>query len=386
MAIIRRMRKIIWLSLLLLAAVSLSADPGRLFASAHLTVTSPTLYRADAGRTGQTAETGPTFLETQRWQRTLQGPVQGLVYEAGVLYAGAFGGVYAIDPATGADLWAFTQAGVKFSAVAIAGDAVYVSGGDTLYALNRTTGALLWSVDLEENIQSSSPLIVDGVAYVGSTAGTVYAIDLATHAEVWSHDVGSPIRYSLAASKNLLIVVADDAIHALKLKDGDEKWSRAGQFGPAAVSDKLVYSGLQGGGFYALDVNNGKVEWVYNDPDNATGRWSAPVISKGILSAGNENGYLYFIDANTGARELTLVALGIPPSEATAGANGFIYFGAGSDPNATLSPTEVHVYDITQQIEYSSRVVYGHVTGGVAIGGGALFVFDSSNTLTAFSD
>lgn len=379
------MRKIIWLSLLLLAAVSLSADPGRLFASSQLTVSSSTLYRGDVGRTGQTSETGPTLPETLVWQRPLQGPVPGLVYDAGVLYAGAFGGLYAIDPATGADLWVFAQPGVQFSPAAISGNAVYVSGGDTLYALNRTTGALLWSVDLEENIQGSSPLLVDGVAYVGSTAGNVYAIDLATHAELWSANVGSPIRFSLAASKNLLIVVADDAIHALKLKDGEEKWARTGQFGPAAVSDKLVYAGLQGGGFYALDLNNGKVEWVYNDADHATGRWSAPVISKGIVSAGNENTYLYFIDAQTGARELGLAELGLPPSEATADANGFIYFGVGNDPNATLHPTDIHVYEITQQLEYASRVVYGHVTGGVAIGDGKLFVFDSSGTLTAFS-
>jgi PQQ-like domain len=368
------MRKLIWLSALLLATVTLSADP----------VT--TQYRADAGRTGQTSEIGPTFFETQRWQRPLQGPVHGLVYDRGVLYAGAFGAVYAIDPATGADLWIFAQPGVQFSPVAIDGDTVYVSGGNIFYALDRTTGAFLWSVDAGASIENASPLLVGGTAYVGSAAGDVLAIDLATHAESWRRNVGSPVRYQLASSKKLLIVVTDDALLALKEKDGDVKWSRSGSWGPAAVDDKLVYSGAEGGGFYAIKLSNGNTEWVYNDPERATGRWTAPVLSQGVVSAGNENTYLYFIDAETGARELTLLETGLPPSEATAGANGFIYFGVGSDPNAALQPTDIHVIDIATGIEYSSRVVYGHVTGGVAIGGGVVFVHDSSNTLTAFSD
>lgn len=372
------MRKLIWLSALLLATASLSADPAP--------VTATTQYRADAGRTGQTAETGPTFPETQLWQRPLQGPVQGLVYERGVLYAGAAGAVSAIDPATGADLWVFAQPGVQFSPVAVDGDTVYVSGGNIFYALDRVSGAPLWSVDAGASIENSSPLIADGTAYVGSVAGDVVAIDLAAHAESWRRNVGSPVRYQLAEGKKLLIVVTDDALLALKAKDGDVKWSRSGSWGPAAVNGKLVYSGLEGGGFYALDLNNGKTEWVYNDSERATGRWNAPVVSQSVVSAGNENTYLYFIDADTGARELTLLSLGLPPSEATAGANGFIYFGVGNDPNATLHPTEVHVIEIATGIEYASRFVYGHVTGGVAIGGGALFVFDSSNTLTAFSD
>src|SRR5215213_2066437 len=132
------MRKLIWLFLLVAVTASLSAAPVRRRTLRHPgagTVT--TQYRADAGRTGLSSERGPHFLETVVWQRALQGPVRGLVHDRGVLYAGAFGSVNAVNPATGVDLWVFPQAGVPFSPVAVVDDEVYVSGGTIFYALDR---------------------------------------------------------------------------------------------------------------------------------------------------------------------------------------------------------------------------------------------------------
>ena len=47
-----------------------------------------------------------------------------------------------------------------------------------LYALNATTGALLWSFTAGGFVYSS-PAAADGVVYVGSYNGNVYALGLA---------------------------------------------------------------------------------------------------------------------------------------------------------------------------------------------------------------
>jgi len=55
---------------------------------------------------------------------------------------------------------------------------VYVGSGDGhVYALNASTGALLWSYTTGDHVYSS-PAVVNGVVYVGSNDGKVYAFSL----------------------------------------------------------------------------------------------------------------------------------------------------------------------------------------------------------------
>ena len=384
---IPRMRKLIWLFLIVAVTTSLLAAPGRRRA---LGIRAPesvaTQYRVDAGRTALTTENGPRWLDTLAWERPLQGPVRGLVFDRGVLYAGGFGGVYAVNPATGADFWIFSAPNVQFSPVAILNDTVYVSGGSVFYALNRASGALLWSLDAGAGIDATSPLIVNGVAYVGSTAGTVHAIDLASHTELWRRNVGSAVRTHLVASKGLLLAVTDGALRALRIHDGEERWSKAGQWSSAAADDKLVYAGLDGGAFHALELQTGKVEWTYADPDHPSVAWSAPAISQDILTVGNASGWLYTIDADTGARRLMMEQISpLPVTEPLVSANGRVYFGTGNDPAAPMQPVSIYVIDLDTGVE-SQRYLYGHVTGGVAVANEVMFVHDSTNTLSAFTN
>jgi outer membrane protein assembly factor BamB len=55
---------------------------------------------------------------------------------------------------------------------------VYVGSYDSnVYALNASTGALLWSFATGGNV-ISSPAVVNGVVYVGSGDHTLYAFGL----------------------------------------------------------------------------------------------------------------------------------------------------------------------------------------------------------------
>jgi outer membrane protein assembly factor BamB len=53
---------------------------------------------------------------------------------------------------------------------------VYVGGDDgNLYALNATTGTMLWSFTTQALV-TSSPAVANGVVYVGSDDNNLYAI------------------------------------------------------------------------------------------------------------------------------------------------------------------------------------------------------------------
>jgi outer membrane protein assembly factor BamB/regulation of enolase protein 1 (concanavalin A-like superfamily) len=127
----------------------------------------------------------------------------------GVAYVGSWDGYeYALNAATGAVTWkTFTgittgnsgcnppTAGISSAATVLNG-VVYVGGGDAYwYALDAATGSVLWRVYTGDNSASgghynwSSPLIVNGYAYIGVSSlgdcplvqGQLLQVSLSTH-------------------------------------------------------------------------------------------------------------------------------------------------------------------------------------------------------------
>jgi outer membrane protein assembly factor BamB len=127
----------------------------------------------------------------------------------GVAYVGSWDGYeYALNASTGALIWK-TYLGITTapacsppalgvsSVAAVVGGVVYVGGGDSnWYALDATTGSVLWSVPTGDNSATgghynwSSPLIVGNSAYIGIASlgdcplvqGQLLRVDLTTHA------------------------------------------------------------------------------------------------------------------------------------------------------------------------------------------------------------
>ena len=80
------------------------------------------------------------------------------------------------------------------SSPAVANGVVYVgSNDDSIYALNASTGTLLWSYSAGESV-SSSPAVADGVVYVGSlnygNGKSIHALDASTGALLWDYQTG----------------------------------------------------------------------------------------------------------------------------------------------------------------------------------------------------
>jgi len=82
--------------------------------------------------------------------------------------------VYALNASTGALLWSSATAGGG-GALAVANGVVYLGSGK-LYALNARTGTKLWSYDTGRG--AGSPIVSNGVVYVGDYNGNVYAFGL----------------------------------------------------------------------------------------------------------------------------------------------------------------------------------------------------------------
>ncbi len=168
----------------------------------------------DNSRTGASTDTvipasqAPAL--TRLWSHSTGGTIASQpAIAGGVAYVGSWDGYeYALNATTGALVWKTflgtttgnsgcnpPTAGVS-SAATVQGGVVYVGGGDAYwYALDASTGSVLWRVYTGDNSASgghynwSSPLIVNGYAYIGVSSlgdcplvqGQLLQVSLSTH-------------------------------------------------------------------------------------------------------------------------------------------------------------------------------------------------------------
>jgi outer membrane protein assembly factor BamB len=115
------------------------------------------------------------------------------VVSNGLVYIGSFeSAFYALDAATGTLRWRYqTGTSVESTPVVMSGVVYFTSDG--AYALNAANGAQLWHNALEssQSTCSTESTLLNGVMYLGQTDGTgvstLYALDTSTGNMLWQH-------------------------------------------------------------------------------------------------------------------------------------------------------------------------------------------------------
>ena len=180
----------------------------------------------------------------------------------GMVYVGSLDdNIYALNATTGALLWSYTTGSIVASSPAVANGMVYVgSEDDNVYALNATTGALLWSYTTGAQILSS-PAVANGMVYVGSEDDNVYALNATTGALLWSYTTGAQILSSPAVANGVVYVGSvDDNVYALNATTGALLWSYSTGneiLSSPAVANGVVYVGSYDDSLDAFDLTGG---------------------------------------------------------------------------------------------------------------------------------
>ena len=205
----------------------------------------------------------------------------------------------------------------------------------------------------------SSPVVSEGVLYVGSTDGNVYAINLKSGKQKWKFAAGLRIVSSPALAGGLLYFASySGSFIALDIATGQVKWKFATEGehrftakhlhggSPAAESDPdpfdvylssptvvdgSVYFGSGDGNIYALDAVSGALKWKHPTGDVVH---ASPAVENGIVYIGSWDSYFYALDAATGAEKWRFKTgedptahnqVGIQSSAAVV--DGIVYFG-----------------------------------------------------------
>jgi outer membrane protein assembly factor BamB len=215
----------------------------------------------------------------------------GAAVANGIAYYGTvIGNIYAIDAATGVQLWSAPISRTDTaSSPAVANGVVYING-DELFAFNAKTGAPLWSSSLLGG--TSAPAVVGGVVY--ASGNILAALNATTGAVIWSRALGTLVTPNGSPS------VAKGTVYIGAMV--------AGQHGSSS------------GMLFAINAHSGKTIWSASVPSAI---YSAPAVANGVVYVGTFGGTLYAFNAKTGA-QLASVA-GVAGESSPTVANGMVF-------------------------------------------------------------
>ncbi len=197
-------------------------------------------------------------------------------------------------------------------------------------ALNADTGKLRWRVRMGPT--ESSPLVANGLVYVGDWTGKVYALSAATGRTVWSYQSGDKVKDGLAlAGKHVYFGSYDSHVYALNARTGKLFWRSSAQqrLGPSgtfystpAVAYDRVYIGATDGKMYSYGATSGKLRWSHGTGGYV---YASPAVWNRRVFAGSYNGDFYCFDAATGDVCWKFKSNG-PISGSAVVINGIVYF------------------------------------------------------------
>ena len=198
-------------------------------------------------------------------------------------------------PSVGPELlWSYEELGYGHTAVAAAGDKIYVSGiKDSAQSMGSlfvfdTGGNLLWEKaygkDFTNNFigTRSTPVVIENLVYIGSGAGAVYCLECGNGEEVWSRDfvldfgADSVIQFGYAESPLIdgdhLICVPggkENNVVALDRFTGETVWSSKGNGEQATynspilieVGEQRLVIAMSAGSIMGIDAGTGEMYW-----------------------------------------------------------------------------------------------------------------------------
>ncbi|MCM8538002.1 MAG: PQQ-like beta-propeller repeat protein [Lentisphaeraceae bacterium] len=208
----------------------------------------------------------------------------------------SYGIVFCVDSKTGKTIWSVDQVEGEelkgfFSSPAVTADGKYVIIGQGLHpdtncrliCIDTEKGTVHWTVLTELHLESS-PAIADGVVYIGAGAiedpitkkakghtGYVMAVNIADGKELWKHDVIDPESSPIIEDGILYIGSGFNGKAVVALRTGtDEELKKAGEQrvlwkmeAPYPVTGAVTF--VDGN----IVVGGGNGDFVFRDPDPA---------------------------------------------------------------------------------------------------------------------
>ena len=298
----------------------------------------------------------------------------------GRVFVGTNTGVMALSTTTGAVLWSKTFSQPFYGSPAVFANVVYIASlTGSVYALNASTGATIWTRVVDNLGFYSSPVIFNGIVYLGGEGKVFYALQASTGKTLWTYATSGAIDGSAAVANGMVYFGSrNDLIYALSATTGAMLWSytTGGKVeSTPAIANGILYIGSDDDKIYAIstaDTNPGQLLWTYTTNG---GVYAIPAVAGGVVYIGSADDNLYALSARSGALIWTNGFAGLVRTAAVA--NGVVYVTA-QDGNAYAVSAAYASVLATAATGYT-------YFGGPAVADGRLFIASASGTVSAYA-
>ncbi|WP_423823672.1 outer membrane protein assembly factor BamB [Salinisphaera sp. SPP-AMP-43] len=244
--------------------------------------------------------------------------ISGPSVVAGTLMVGTRNGeVLALSAADGSQKWAADLASEVIAAPAGTADiAVARTVDGHVAALDMASGDRLWTIEGSvPNLTmrgTASPVIQDGVVYIGMDSGKLQALDLQTGEQQWEQTVAYPEGRSeldrivdidadpLIDNNTLYAVSAGDSLVSMSLTTGQIRWKhKLASENNLAVDMNTVYATDEDSVVQAVSRNGGSARWQQDTMKYR--KLSAPAVLDNHVLVGDYEGYLHWLSTDDGS-------------------------------------------------------------------------------------
>jgi outer membrane protein assembly factor BamB len=174
----------------------------------------------------------------------------------------------------------------------------------------------VWQARLGGTVYAS-PVVVDGIAYIGTTGGVLNAIDTRNGETAWTFGAGTPLFGAVAVDGDALYVLGDDGtLFKLQRNVGTLVWKVRLLHAPVPrilphpsvfdwdwqsaqplVVDRVVYVGTGDGVFHAVAAGAGKPRWQFRTGGRIR---TGAALAAGRVYFGSADHFVYALDAASG--------------------------------------------------------------------------------------
>ena len=339
------------------------------------------VYRGDPEARGIAGAKLPDKLD-MLWKMSVPGGAFEAtpVIDGDVVYVPDMDGkVYALNLATGKEIWTFKVESGFIASPAIRGGLLYVGDIDgKFYALDIKTGKPKWTHDAEAEIDSAPNFWKDNVLF-GSQDSKLYCLNAATGQLVWKHAIEDQIRCSPTVVGDRTFVAGCDAkFHIIDLSTGNEVAAVPIEaptgVTPAALGDQ-VFFGTSAGTFFAVNWKDAKVSWKVEDKGGGQEMRSSPAAQDGIVIVGSRNRAVIAYDPANGNEKWTFTTKQRVDSSPVI---------VGSRVFAGAADGRLYALDLKTGAELWQYQATGGFTGSPAVAGGKLVIATDRGVVYCF--